>query len=163
MLLTMVDKLREKLGESNVEKSSAVWKEFTNIKQKEDEIMKDYVARFEQTETKMKNADMRMPDKVLALHIMMKSNMEPQSKENILTKTNLTNNEQMYTSMKKAMKEMKSNITVDEENKEEEENKTFHGYGNRYGESRNYRGRSKERNGWEKRSNYSRSRSQGRY
>ena len=36
--------------------------------------MKDYVARFEQTETKMKNADMKMPDKVLALHIMMKSN-----------------------------------------------------------------------------------------
>ena len=82
----MIDKLREKLGKSDVERSSAVWKEFISIKQKEDEVMKDYVARFEQTETKMKNADMRMPDKVLALHIMMKSNMEPQSKENILTK-----------------------------------------------------------------------------
>ena len=103
----MMDKLKEKLGESDVEKCSAVWKEFVNIKQEGIEATKDYVARYEQTEMKMKNVNMKMPNRVLAIHMMMKSNMETQSKENILTKTNLTNDEQIYTSMKKLMKEMK--------------------------------------------------------
>ena len=52
--------------------------------------------------------------------------------------------------MKKAMKEMKSNITVDDKNKEEEESKTFYGYRDRYEDSRNYGGRSRDRNGWER-------------
>ena len=89
--------------------------------------------------------------------------MEPQSKENILTKTDLTNNEEIYTSMKKTMKEMKSNITVDDRNKEEEESKTFYGYRDRYEGSRNLGGRPRDRNGWERRNSYLRSRSQGRY
>ena len=81
VIKAMMDTLKEKLGESDVEKFSAVWKEFVNIKQEENEAIKDYVARYEQTETKMKNVNMKMPNKVLAIHMMMKSNIGPQSKE----------------------------------------------------------------------------------
>ena len=62
-------------------------------KESKSEAIKDNVARFDQTETKMKNMNMKMLNKVLAIHMMMKSNFEPQSKENVLTKTYLTDNE----------------------------------------------------------------------
>ena len=42
----MIQKLKEKLGDSDLEKCLAVWKEFVNIKQKENESVKDFVARF---------------------------------------------------------------------------------------------------------------------
>ena len=55
--------------------------------------------------------------------------MEPQSKENILTKTDLTDDERIYTLMKKSMKEMKSNITTEDKDKdkEKEESRTYYG------------------------------------
>ena len=83
-----------------------VWKQFITLRQEENEETKYYIIRYEQIETKMRNANMKIPDKVLAIHMMTKSSMGPQSKENVLTKTDLTNSEQMYNSMKKSMKEM---------------------------------------------------------
>ena len=156
----MIQKLKEKLGDSDLEKCSAVWKEFVNIKQKENESVKDFVARFEQT--KMKNMNIRIPGKVLAIHLMMKTNIETQSKENVLTKTNVTDDDQIYTSMMKYMKEMKSNITAEDEEKnspsacwkDKEENKACYEERNRYGSFS--RGRSRDR--LERRSNFSRSR-----
>jgi len=54
-------------------------------------------------------------------------------------------------SIRKAEK-MKSNITIDdkEKDKEEEESKTFYGYRDRYGDSKYQRGRSGDRNRWER-------------
>ena len=77
VIKAMIEKLKEKLGESDLEKCSAAWKEFVNIKHKEDEAIEDYVSRFERTETKMKNIGIKMPNKVLAIHLVMKSNIEP--------------------------------------------------------------------------------------
>ena len=138
----MIDKLKEKLGESDIEKSTKAWREFLNIQQEGKETTKDYVSRIEQSEMKMKNASIKMPDKVLALHMMMKSSMEPQSKENVLTKTDLTDDERIYTSMKKSMREMKSNITMKdkdhdgkkEENRIRQENRDQHGHSKPQGE-----------------------------
>ena len=50
-------------------------------------------------------------------------------------KTNLDDDEEIYSSMKKAMREMKSNITVNDKDntkeKPKEENQTYYGYRNR--------------------------------
>ena len=90
VIAAMIKTIKEKLGISDLEKCSNVWKEFINIKKKPTKSVKEFVTRFEQTETKMKNVNIKIPDKVLAIHLMMKSNMETQSKENVLTKTNVS-------------------------------------------------------------------------
>ena len=51
----MIDKLKEKMGESDIEKNTKAWGEFLNIQQEGKETTKDYVSRIEQLETKMKN------------------------------------------------------------------------------------------------------------
>ena len=143
---TMIDKIKEKLGESDIEKSTKAWREFLNIQQEGKETTKDYVSRIEQSETKMKNASIKMPDKVLALHMMMKSSMEPQSKENVLTKTDLTDDKRIYTSMKKSMREMKSNITMKDKDDDgkREENRTCQKDRDQYGHSKPQGERSKD-------------------
>ena len=55
----MIDKLKEKVGESDMEKSTKAWKEFLNVQQEGKETTKDYVSRIEQLETKMKNASIK--------------------------------------------------------------------------------------------------------
>ena len=148
-----------------MEKSASAWKEFTNIKQRSNESSKEYVSRFEWTETKIRNKDIKMPNKALALHIIMKSSMGNQSKENILVKVDLDDNEEIYASVKKSMKEMKSKVTARHEGEENivqrESNKkrTYIGSRERYGNSKFRRGRSRNREEWKRRNGHSGSRS----
>jgi hypothetical protein len=60
---------------------------------------------------------------------MNKSNMEQQSKENVLTKKNVNDEKEIYGSMKKSIREMKGNLTRKETTVETkvDENKTFYG------------------------------------
>ena len=76
----------------------------------------------------LRNVKIVIPDKALAIHLMNKSKMEPQSKENVLTKTKLDDEKEIYSSMKKSIREMKGNLTTEHEEKKAEtvENKTFY-------------------------------------
>ena len=82
----MLDVVKEKLSVTDMEKSTEAWVEFIEIKQKEDEETKDFVVRYVQAETRLKHVRIKIPDKALAIHLLHKSNLLPQSKENVLTK-----------------------------------------------------------------------------
>ena len=74
------------------------------------EIVKK-VARFEKAETHLKNVKIIIPNKELAIHLMNRSSMEEQSKQNVCTKTKLDKDVEIYPSMKKYIREMKGKIT----------------------------------------------------
>ena len=119
VITTIVTKIQEKLGKTDIEKCSNAWLDFINIKQKPDECASDFVTRFENIESQLRNVKIIIPAKALAIHLMNKTNMEQQSKENVLTKTDLDNEAEIYTSMKQSIRQMKGKLTASETNKEE--------------------------------------------
>ena len=130
----MVKKIGEKLPNTDLEKSTEAWVEFMNIKQGDDEDAKAYVTRFEQAETKLRNVKIKVPNKALAIHLMNKSNLEEQSKENVLTKVELDDETKLYSSMMKSIREMKCNLTKNKEKtvSDKDENRTYYGNRNNY-------------------------------
>ena len=50
VIKAMIEKLKEKLEESDIEKCSAVWRDFVNIRYDKNKVIRDYIIRFEQTE-----------------------------------------------------------------------------------------------------------------
>ena len=80
----MVNIIRKKLDKSDLEKCSDAWIQFMNIKQEVNESAQNYVVRFEQVETLLKNSKIVLPERALAIHLLNKSNLEAQSKENVL-------------------------------------------------------------------------------
>ena len=142
VIKTIVEKVKEKLGQSDIEKCSDAWLDFINVKQELDESAQSFITRFEKLETKLRNVKINIPNKALAIHLMTKSNMEQQSKENVLTKTNLNHETEIYTTMKKSIREMKGNLTR-KESSDVAENKTY--FTSPENESRSERPRSKSK------------------
>ena len=81
VIQTIVKKIKEKLGQSDLEKCSEAWVDFINIQQQADETAKSFVSRFEKAESQLRNVNIIIPNKALAIHLMNKSCMESQSKE----------------------------------------------------------------------------------
>ena len=132
VIKTIVNKIKEKLGKSDIEKCSSAWIDFINIKQGTDEAASAFVSRFEKVESQLRNVKIVIPNKALAIHMMNKSNMEQQSKENVLTKTKLDDESEIYSSMKKSIREMKGNLTTEKAPKAVTENNTFYEAGAGY-------------------------------
>ena len=124
----ILEKVKEKLGQTDIEKCSDAWLEFINIKQEANETAPSFVTRFEKAETKLRNVKIIIPNKALAIHLMNKSCMEQQSKENVLTKTAVNDDAEIYTSMKKSIREMKGNLTSQDSTKDLKpvDNKTYY-------------------------------------
>ena len=74
----IVEKIKEKLNKSDIEKCSEVWKKFKMFKQEEGENAQTFVTRFEQMETQLKNLKIIIPNKILAIHLLQESNLEEQ-------------------------------------------------------------------------------------
>ena len=139
----VVAKIQEKLGQTDLEKCSDAWLEFINIKQEPGESANTFVTRFEKVETQLTNVKIVVPNKALAIHLINRSSMEEQSKENVLTKTKLDNESEIYPSMKKSIREMKGKLTRNDtktsEPKSSHENKTFYGRQEERDDERNSR------------------------
>ena len=77
---------------------------------------------------------MKPNNKALAIHLISNSNISEMSKENVMTKVDLNNDEAIYTTMLKAMREVKVMTENMEGNKTNEKDivkdvsKTFYGY-----------------------------------
>ena len=119
-ITNILTKIREKLGKSDIEKCSTAWINFITIKQNTDEAASDFVTRFENIETQLRNVNIQIPSKALAIHLMNSSNMEQQSKENVLTKTKLDSEGEIYSSMKQSIREMKGKLTSTSDKKNNE-------------------------------------------
>ena len=81
IIKSMVEKIKEKLGQSDLEKCSDAWIEFINIKLEPTESAKSFLSRFEKVETQLRNVQINIPNKALAIHLLNKSSMLPQSKK----------------------------------------------------------------------------------
>ena len=110
----IITKIEEKLGQSDLEKCSDAWLKFINIKQDSSETATSFVTRFEQAETQLKNVNITIPNKALAIHLLNRSAMEELSKENVITKTKLDDPAEIYPTMKKSICEMKGKLTKNE-------------------------------------------------
>ena len=75
----------------------------------------------------MKNAKLVIPQKVLAVHLITRSSISTASKEKILTKVNTEEYENLYNSVVKVMRELKT--LAPNETGKEPENRTFHAHG----------------------------------
>ena len=124
----IITKIKEKLDKTDLEKCSEAWMKFIRIKQEKDESSQSFVVRFEQTETQLKNVKIKIPNKALAIHLLNSTNLESQSKENILTKTNLDEDDKIYGTLKKSIREMKGQLTQNsKEVVEKDGNRTYFG------------------------------------
>ena len=81
-ILTLIE---NNLGKTDLEKSTKRWTDFVELKQKVGETAKDFVTRFEQLETALRNSNIKLPQKALAIHLITKSSLSETSKENVLT------------------------------------------------------------------------------
>ena len=146
----IVTKIKEKLGQSDLEKCSDAWLQFINIKQEQTETATSFVTRFEKAETQLKNVNIIIPNKALAIHLLNRSGMEEQSKENVITKTKLDDDTEIYPTMKKSIREMKGNLTKNNAKSiEVNEHKTMYG---RHDERKSrYTSDSRKRNDGDKR------------
>ena len=134
--------IKDNLGKSDLEKSTEAWTKMMEIKQEENESIKDFVSRFEQAETELKNVGIVLPQKALAIHIMKKSNLSEESKENVTMKADTDDHEKIYKSISKCMREIKTLSSNKEKTKESI--KTY--YGHRFDDqSRQQRSRSKSK------------------
>ena len=120
---TFLRMIFENLAKSDLEKSTEAWTKMMNIKQKENESPKEFVMRFEQAETELKNVGIKLPQKALAIHILQKSNISEMSKENIVMKADTEDHEKIFSSISKCMREIKT-LTVNKDDKRDV-NKTF--------------------------------------
>ena len=103
-----MDLVIKTLGKSNLECASEVWKEFIEMNQDTNESCRDFVLRFENIEAQLQNAKLLIPSKALAMQMLMKSNLTSMSKENVLSKVDLDNQEELHNNVKKTLRELKS-------------------------------------------------------
>jgi len=103
----MIDILKTKLGSTDFEKATEAWLTFVNIKQKDEESIKEFCTRFTQAETMLRNTGNPMKESALAIHLLSRTNLNDVSKENVMTKVNTEKKEDLYKNMMKAIKEIK--------------------------------------------------------
>ena len=84
-----LQKFQKKFEISNWKKCSGVWKEILDFKAKEGETTRQYLERFNEIESKMRNMDSNIPDVYLAIHLLDRSNVAEITKQNILSKVDL--------------------------------------------------------------------------
>ena len=73
VIKNIIEKIKEKLDKSNLEKCSDAWLQFIDIKQDVNESAQSYVVRFEQVETQLRNVKITIPNRALAIHLLHRS------------------------------------------------------------------------------------------
>ena len=104
-ILNLVNKT---LRKSNLKSASEAWRDFIELKQNKDECMRDYVLRFENTESELRNARLPIPSSALAIKIFLKSNLTSMSKKNVLSKVDMDNVTELHTNVKKMLRDLRS-------------------------------------------------------
>ena len=117
-----LEAIKKGLSKTDLEKSNHAWDTFVSIKQKEGEASKDFVNRFEEAVTALKNAEMKQEQKTLAIHLLRSSSLSEASKGNVLTKVDMNDHDKIFKELSKAMREIKT-MTSSASKPEEVKNK----------------------------------------
>ena len=138
----ILEKIKEFLEESEWSRNLALSKEFDSFNQKEAETNKDFVGRFNNLETKLRNEKVGISNMFLASWLMNKSRFGQAEKNNILANFDLDDKENILKNLKKKIRNMESSGTGLLEPKE---TLFGNGYGNGNGREFNRDRRSKSR------------------
>ena len=107
MIQDILDKIDTDLGRSDMEKTTDIWVKFIKIKQGNEDV-KEYVSDFERIECELRNVGIKIPSKALTIHLLNGSNLSKTSKENVISKADLSDDEKMYENIVKVVRELKS-------------------------------------------------------
>ena len=98
-----IEKLKEKFDVSNWEKSGNLWKEFLQFKAKDDEKTKEYLMRFQEMESRMRNLGNVVPDTFMAHHVLEQANIPEHSKQSVISNIDLEDKRTVLKNVKKKM------------------------------------------------------------
>ena len=86
-----LQKFKKKFEVSNWKKCSRIWKEIIRFRAQEGEETSQYLDRFNEIEAKMRNVGSNIPDMYIAIHLLDRSNKAEITKQNILSKVDMNN------------------------------------------------------------------------
>ena len=137
VITNILKKIEEFMEESEWTRNVSLAKEFEKLSQKEGESNREYVVRFSNIETKLKNEKVGISNIFLAGWLLNKSRIPQAEKNNILANFDLEDKENILKNLKKKIRNLSATeVIVDPKN-------TL--FGERRGSNGDYRYRSKSR------------------
>ena len=89
------------------------WRTLKNIARWDDESTNAFIQRFEGVVIELSNMKVKMPESILAIQLLEGSKLTEAEKSNILTKTDLNNEEETLKTMKKAIIDLNGDLVAD--------------------------------------------------
>ena len=156
VVATCLTKLESWYGKSKADSCIESWRKFRDIKMEQSENVVDYIRRFEENIAKMTSLNLNIPDKIVGIQLVDRSNLVTYERRIVMEKCDLETEEVVYEKIKNEMRKMKSALVVNES----DINKTY------YGEERNGRSRyesfnKSQREGSSQRNTFNKSRREG--
>ena len=151
----LLEKMEGKFKVSNWKRAGEIWKDVLEFKQEENETPKKYLERLIILETKLKNANCKISNILLAQHFLQRAKINYISVKNILAKVDTDDEEKVLQQTKENYERLVNN-TADSSSKV---TTTFYGDSYQRYRDRNHRSRSKSEN---RRENYRDSNNRGR-
>merc|ERR1711994_154525 len=97
----LIEKMEGKFEVSKWKKTGEIWEELIKFEIKEGETPKQYLSRFKQLESKIKNARMSISPQYLAHHFLMKANLDHLTIRSTLAMANLESEEEVLKHIQK--------------------------------------------------------------
>ena len=118
----LIEKMEGKFEVSKWKKTGEIWEELIKFQIKEDETPKQYLSRFKQLESKIKNARTTISPQYLGHHFLLRANLDHLTIRSILAMANLQSEEEVLKHIQKKYED----IVMEQKDK-----KTFYGSGYR--------------------------------
>ena len=118
----LIEKMKGKFEVSRWKKTGEIWEELIKFQIKEDETPKQYLSRFKQLESKIKNAKTSISPHYLAQHFLSRANLDPLTVQSIIAMVDLEKDEEVLEEIQKKYE----NVVVAQKDK-----KVFYGTGYR--------------------------------
>ena len=119
-IFKLIEKMERKFEVSKWKKTGKIWEELIKFQIQEDESPKQYLSRFKQLESKIKNARTTILPQYLGHHFLLRANLDHLTIQSILAMANLDSDKEVLKHIQKKYEE----IVMEQKN-----NKAFYGTG----------------------------------
>ena len=102
----LIEKMEGKFEVSKWKKTGEIWEELIKFQIKEDETPKQYLRRFKQLESKIKNARTTISPQYLAHHFLLRANLDHLTIRSILAMANLESEEEVLKHIQKKYEDL---------------------------------------------------------
>ena len=133
-----IQRFKDKFQASNWEQSERVWQTLLEFKANQEEKTKEYIARFNEIESQMKNIANKVPDVFMASHLLNRASISEHSKQSILANIDLEDKKNVLKNVKKKMEQLLPKLNYEDPQMTLWNQRMFYGPLNKRGEF--YRG-----------------------